>query len=130
MDLLRERRHALLSERALHAPEHSVPQKRKYQAALTEAEKRANHIASEQKRRANIRKSYEMLCEVVPALRNDNSQLVSELAEGRTSTRNEMIMLEKAIGEIELRLQQHHALLVRRAELQERVIHHFAHASS
>lgn len=107
-----------------------MPQKRKYQAALTEAEKRANHIASEQKRRANIRKSYEMLCEVVPALRNDNSQLVSELAEGRTSTRNEMIMLEKAIGEIELRLQQHHALLVRRAELQERVIHHFAHASS
>ncbi|CAO1634955.1 unnamed protein product [Parajaminaea phylloscopi] len=36
---------------------------------LTEAEKKANHIASEQKRRANIRKGYEMLCAGVPALR-------------------------------------------------------------
>lgn len=35
---------------------------------LTEAEKKANHIASEQKRRANIRKGYEMLCELVPNL--------------------------------------------------------------
>ena len=129
LDLLRKQRNALLSERALRTPEHSVPQRRRNQATLTEAEKRANHIASEQKRRANIRKSYEMLCELVPALRNDNSQLVSELSEGRTSTRNEMIILEKAIREIELRLQQHHALLVRRAELQDRVIHHFAHTS-
>ncbi|KAK0547222.1 hypothetical protein OC845_004209 [Tilletia horrida] len=36
---------------------------------LTEAEKKANHIASEQKRRANIRKGYEMLCEIVPPLK-------------------------------------------------------------
>lgn len=38
---------------------------------LTEAEKKANHIASEQKRRANIRKGYEMLCDLIPALRED-----------------------------------------------------------
>ncbi|CEH16007.1 hypothetical protein CBOM_05884 [Ceraceosorus bombacis] len=36
---------------------------------LTDAEKKANHIASEQKRRANIRKGYEMLCDLVPNLR-------------------------------------------------------------
>ena len=36
---------------------------------LTEAEKKANHIASEQKRRANIRKGYELLCEIVPPLK-------------------------------------------------------------
>lgn len=35
---------------------------------LTEAEKKANHIASEQKRRANIRKGYEMLCSGMPSL--------------------------------------------------------------
>lgn len=38
-------------------------------ALLTEAEKKANHIASEQKRRANIRKGYEMLCNIIPPLR-------------------------------------------------------------
>ncbi|CAD6913409.1 unnamed protein product [Tilletia controversa] len=36
---------------------------------LTEAEKKANHIASEQKRRANIRKGYELLCDIVPPLK-------------------------------------------------------------
>ncbi|KDN44928.1 hypothetical protein K437DRAFT_274375 [Tilletiaria anomala UBC 951] len=37
---------------------------------LTDAEKKANHIASEQKRRANIKKGYEGLNELVPALRD------------------------------------------------------------
>ncbi|PIL35735.1 transcription factor [Ganoderma sinense ZZ0214-1] len=36
---------------------------------LSPSQKRANHIQSEQKRRANIRRGYESLCEVVPALR-------------------------------------------------------------
>ena len=36
---------------------------------LSPSQKRANHIQSEQKRRANIRRGYEALCEVVPALR-------------------------------------------------------------
>lgn len=39
------------------------------QALLSPSQKRANHIQSEQKRRANIRRGYEALCEVVPALR-------------------------------------------------------------
>jgi hypothetical protein len=36
---------------------------------LSPSQKKANHIQSEQKRRANIRRGYEALCEVVPALR-------------------------------------------------------------
>ncbi|KAG6821339.1 hypothetical protein H0H93_000200 [Arthromyces matolae] len=38
-------------------------------ALLTASQKKANHIQSEQKRRANIRRGYEALCECVPALR-------------------------------------------------------------
>ena len=36
---------------------------------LSASQKRANHIQSEQKRRANIRRGYEALCETVPALK-------------------------------------------------------------
>jgi hypothetical protein len=36
---------------------------------LTAAQKRANHIASEQKRRAAIRQGYDALCSSVPSLR-------------------------------------------------------------
>ncbi|EEB86673.1 hypothetical protein MPER_16289 [Moniliophthora perniciosa FA553] len=36
---------------------------------LSPSQKKANHIQSEHKRRANIRRGYEALCETVPALR-------------------------------------------------------------
>ncbi|KAJ7126796.1 hypothetical protein C8R44DRAFT_617548 [Mycena epipterygia] len=39
-------------------------------ALLSPSQKKANHIQSEQKRRANIRRGYEALCENVPALRD------------------------------------------------------------
>ncbi|PPQ70866.1 hypothetical protein CVT24_000551, partial [Panaeolus cyanescens] len=39
------------------------------QTLLSPSQKKANHIQSEQKRRANIRRGYEALCETVPALR-------------------------------------------------------------
>ncbi|ETS60475.1 hypothetical protein PaG_05317 [Moesziomyces aphidis] len=42
---------------------------KKQHTLLTTEEKKANHIASEQKRRANIRKGYELLCDIVPSLR-------------------------------------------------------------
>ncbi|KIJ05479.1 hypothetical protein PAXINDRAFT_21274, partial [Paxillus involutus ATCC 200175] len=38
-------------------------------ALLSPSQKKANHIQSEQKRRANIRRGYDALCETVPALR-------------------------------------------------------------
>ncbi|CAO3595308.1 unnamed protein product [Absidia cylindrospora] len=39
---------------------------------LTDAEKKANHIASEQKRRQNIRLGFNQLIEIVPALNSGN----------------------------------------------------------
>ncbi|KIK36539.1 hypothetical protein CY34DRAFT_811228 [Suillus luteus UH-Slu-Lm8-n1] len=36
---------------------------------LSPSQKKANHIQSEQKRRANIRRGYEALCDIVPSLR-------------------------------------------------------------
>lgn len=39
---------------------------------LTDAEKKANHIASEQKRRQNIRLGFDQLIEIVPALNSGN----------------------------------------------------------
>lgn len=38
-------------------------------ALLSPSQKKANHIQSEQKRRANIRRGYDALCDMVPALR-------------------------------------------------------------
>lgn len=40
------------------------------QSLLSPSQKKANHIQSEQKRRANIRRGYEALCDTVPALRD------------------------------------------------------------
>ncbi|KAG6865967.1 hypothetical protein C0991_009969 [Blastosporella zonata] len=45
------------------------PQAQPKPALLSASQKKANHIQSEQKRRANIRRGYEALCECVPALR-------------------------------------------------------------
>jgi hypothetical protein len=39
---------------------------------LTDAEKKANHIASEQKRRQNIRLGFDQLIDIVPALNSGN----------------------------------------------------------
>ncbi|GBE88307.1 hypothetical protein SCP_1301220 [Sparassis crispa] len=47
----------------------AVPAAPSKPALLSPSQKRANHIQSEQKRRANIRRGYEALCDAVPALR-------------------------------------------------------------
>lgn len=47
----------------------TAPRPKASSSSLTPAEKKANHIKSEQKRRANIRKGYELLCYEVPELR-------------------------------------------------------------
>ena len=51
------------SSQVMSALAHNKP------ALLTPSQKKANHIQSEQKRRANIRRGYEALCATVPALR-------------------------------------------------------------
>ncbi|ORX54492.1 hypothetical protein DM01DRAFT_1335629 [Hesseltinella vesiculosa] len=53
---------------------------------LTEAEKKANHIASEQKRRQNIRIGFDQLIEIVPALNSGN--------------RSEALILQKSVDHI------------------------------
>lgn len=50
------------------------------QILLSPSQKKANHIQSEQKRRANIRRGYEALCENVPALREAIKQEEEEAA--------------------------------------------------
>lgn len=50
------------------------------QSLLSPSQKKANHIQSEQKRRANIRRGYEALCETVPALREAIKQEEEEAA--------------------------------------------------
>ena len=52
---------------------------------LSPSQKKANHIQSEQKRRANIRRGYEKLCETVPALR----EAIREEEEGLDGTCDE-----------------------------------------
>lgn len=90
-------------------------------ALLSPSQKRANHIQSEQKRRANIRRGYEALCEVVPPLReairleelaaeNERAELAKsgkarkrrkageegEKADGRAGPKSENVVLQKS----------------------------------
>ncbi|KAK3842711.1 MAG: hypothetical protein J3R72DRAFT_420896 [Linnemannia gamsii] len=67
---------------------------------LTEAEKKANHIASEQKRRQNIRVGFDSLVEIVPTLSDCH--------------RSEAVILQKSVDYI-------HRLLSQKNELKSRV---------
>ncbi|KAL5486165.1 hypothetical protein ACEPAI_7209 [Sanghuangporus weigelae] len=55
---------------------------------LSTSQKKANHIQSEQKRRANIRRGYEALCETVPALREAIAAEERELADSAGDSEN------------------------------------------
>lgn len=140
LDLLREHRRLLLQEYQANRDELPAPEmghKRKApNAALTEAEKRANHTASEQKRRANIRKSYEMMCELMPSIHENDGRLATELSEGRISTRSELVILEHgachclpAVDDVECRLLMHQVLLQRKADLQRKLLARYTQAS-
>ncbi|KAK9475859.1 hypothetical protein V1514DRAFT_338748 [Lipomyces japonicus] len=69
---------------------------------LTPQEKKANHIASEQKRRQAIREGFDKLTEVVPGLT-------------RAQGRSEAIVLQKTLSYLKSEIEQH-AELVRRIE--------------
>ncbi|PFH47853.1 hypothetical protein AMATHDRAFT_151129, partial [Amanita thiersii Skay4041] len=58
------------------------------QNLLSPSQKKANHIQSEQKRRANIRRGYEALCETVPALREAIKEEEEREAESRVRALN------------------------------------------
>ncbi|ORZ08012.1 hypothetical protein BCR41DRAFT_310449 [Lobosporangium transversale] len=63
---------------------------------LTEAEKKANHIASEQKRRQNIRIGFDSLVEIVPTLSECH--------------RSEALILQKSVDYIQRLLSQKNEL--------------------
>ncbi|KAG0214690.1 hypothetical protein BGX33_001948 [Mortierella sp. NVP41] len=71
---------------------------------LTEAEKKANHIASEQKRRQNIRVGFDSLVEIVPTLSDCH--------------RSEAVILQKSVDYIHRLLSQKNELKSRVRELQ------------
>lgn len=74
--------------------------KKPHHELLTEAEKKANHIASEQKRRQNIRVGFDSLVEIVPTLSDCH--------------RSEAVILQKSVDYI-------HRLLNQKSELKNRV---------
>lgn len=70
---------------------------------LTEQEKKTNHIASEQKRRAAIREGFDRLTELVPGLEGQG--------------RSESIVLKKTVDHMRSQLQERHQLI---AEIENR----------
>jgi len=82
----------------------TTKRKRPSHELLTEEEKKANHIASEQKRRQNIRTGFEQLIELVPNL-NPNH-------------RSEAVVLEKSIEHVRFLLAQKQTLKRQLYELQ------------
>jgi len=110
---------------------------------LSPSQKKANHIQSEQKRRANIRRGYEALCDTVPALREairleeeasgdtsgsgmtatgskgkkkSRGKLLSDdgdKVDGRAGPRSENVVLQKTIEHIEDLLTDRKDLLAR-----------------
>ncbi|KAJ7077132.1 hypothetical protein B0H15DRAFT_955233 [Mycena belliarum] len=108
-------------------------------ALLSASQKKANHIQSEQKRRANIRRGYEALCAAVPALRDAiraeealtqptqspekgkrrrgdaaEKEREREKVDGRAGPRSENVVLSKSIDYM-------HELLSERAALGARL---------
>ncbi|KAF9160200.1 hypothetical protein DFQ26_005780 [Actinomortierella ambigua] len=78
--------------------------KKPHHELLTEAEKKANHIASEQKRRQNIRVGFDSLVEIVPTLSDCH--------------RSEALILQKSVDYIQRLLQQKRELKERVRDLQ------------
>ncbi|OCH94392.1 hypothetical protein OBBRIDRAFT_714408, partial [Obba rivulosa] len=105
-------------------------------ALLSPSQKRANHIQSEQKRRANIRRGYEALCDAVPALREAIRQedaastaaadakggkgrkrkgkaAEDDKPDGRAGPRSENVVLQKTIDHIRALLADRSTLVTR-----------------
>ncbi|KAI9320972.1 hypothetical protein BX666DRAFT_1913105 [Dichotomocladium elegans] len=65
-----QKQHQLSSSSSVSS---SARRSKPHKELLTEAEKRANHIASEQKRRTTIRSGFKDLTDIVPTLKNINN---------------------------------------------------------
>ncbi|KAH7097332.1 hypothetical protein BKA62DRAFT_451118 [Auriculariales sp. MPI-PUGE-AT-0066] len=83
---------------------------------LSADQKKANHIQSEQKRRANIRRGYDALCASVPALREETERMgLNASDKDKDKARSEGLVLSKTIEHI-------HYLLAQQASLTQRLI--------
>ncbi|TFK70329.1 hypothetical protein BDN72DRAFT_896572 [Pluteus cervinus] len=119
----------------------AVSQQPQKPALLSPSQKKANHIQSEQKRRANIRRGYEALCDTVPALREairveeeemeqqaavegkssggakrrsrKKVEVDGEKVDGRAGPRSENVVLSKTIDYITDLLNERSMLLAR-----------------
>ncbi|KAF9951908.1 hypothetical protein BGZ72_006659 [Mortierella alpina] len=74
----RERNTSVISDGSVSDAAHSAgaattTKRKPYKELLTEEEKRANHIASEQKRRNTIRNGFKDMTEIIPDLKDVNS---------------------------------------------------------
>ncbi|KAL9546180.1 hypothetical protein MBANPS3_006791 [Mucor bainieri] len=77
---------------------------------LSEDQKKANHIASEQKRRANIRIGFDQLVDMVPALENchrsealilqKSVDYIKDLVQDKNNLRERVRELQTVLGEI------------------------------
>ncbi|KAG0165036.1 hypothetical protein DFQ30_009039 [Apophysomyces sp. BC1015] len=68
---------------------------------LTEAEKKANHIASEQKRRQNIRMGFDQLIEIVPTLNHGGRTVdhIKYLLSVKNDLKEQIRELQQFLGE-------------------------------
>lgn len=83
---LSNKRHRPCTPQNLPDEAQLLPQNRA--TLLSPSQKKANHIQSEQKRRANIRRGYDALCETVPTLREAcQAEDEQQLADSKTRSR-------------------------------------------
>ena len=92
-------------------------------------EKKANHIASEQKRRSNIRKGYDTLASMLPAVTKTEPESVPE-DDARANLPNEVSILLEAVEYLQGRLQRHEQLRQRKKDLQHQLFQRYAGMSS
>ncbi|CAO3649381.1 unnamed protein product [Cunninghamella echinulata] len=94
----------------IHKPKSSGRGKKPPHELLTEAQKKANHIASEQKRRANIRIGFDQLVDIVPTLshchRSESLILqksydyIQQLIDTKTNLKERVRELQIVLGDI------------------------------
>ncbi|KAI5983373.1 hypothetical protein EDD15DRAFT_2376500 [Pisolithus albus] len=127
------KRHRSTNDSAPHSPGEEKSAQNNRTALLSPSQKKANHIQSEQKRRANIRRGYDALCEIVPALREacqaeeerimahgkgrgrrrGKSKEDGERIDGRAGPRSENVVLSKTIDYVNELLSEREGLMQR-----------------
>ncbi|KAF9926440.1 hypothetical protein FBU30_003973 [Linnemannia zychae] len=93
----------------------ATTKRKPYKELLTEEEKRANHIASEQKRRNTIRNGFKDMTDIIPDLKDVNSSkstILFKAVDFIKHLENRNRMLQEKANQLETRLmnQRNHAL--------------------